>query len=241
MLLQKCFGGCVRALMIAIAAVLLTGTAGASLYSGPAEVSQTEDPLIRQMMQEAAGAIGFGTGSLVETPADRLIRVATDGGDGGGDSADRVFPRNRASTGRDVSDAPVVRFEGEMRDTRAECGNLPAEYQADCLQQGLSTGAAVLTGSENAEARREIQSAQRKIKRLVDQNVDRSKPPIRRGGKTYRAVKKSAVAKVNREARRIVAETETKLLRSASRSSARKTHYARIARAVGSTKTILRS
>ena len=168
-----------------------------------------------------------------------ILLVSGDGG--GGDREAFTTQRRQQGNISSVSDAPVIRFENEMRDTRAECGNLPAEYQADCLQQGLSTGAAVLTGSENAEARREIQSAQRKIKRLVDQNVDRSKPPIRRGGKTYRAVKKSAVAKVNREARRIVAETETKLLRSASRSSARKTHYARIARAVGSTKTILRS
>ncbi|MCB1430697.1 MAG: hypothetical protein KDJ66_16475, partial [Nitratireductor sp.] len=217
------------------------GMAGASLYSGPEQIPQASDPLIRQAVPDARGGYGFGIQNLVDTPADALIRLASEGGEGGGDSSDRVLRPRQGANERGVSDAPVIRFEGEMRDTRAECGNLPAEYQADCLQQGLSTGAAVLTGSENAEARREIQSAQRKIKRLVDQNVDRSKPPIRRGGKTYRAVKKSAVAKVNREARRIVAETETKLLRSASRSSARKTHYARIARAVGSTKTILRS
>ncbi|MEZ5870848.1 MAG: hypothetical protein R3D32_03180 [Nitratireductor sp.] len=230
-----------RASGVAVAGLLMTGMAGASLYSGPEQLPDTRDLLIRQAVLDAGGGNGFGVQNLAETPADRLIRVASGGEGGGGDSSDRILRPRQGATEHGVSDEPVIRFEGEMRDTRGECGNLPAEYQADCLQQGLSKGAKVLTGPENAEARREIQSAQRKIKRLVDQNVDRSKPPIRRGGKTYRAVKKQAVAKVNREARKIIAETETKLLRSASRSSARKTHYARIARAVGSTKTLLRS
>jgi len=76
---------------------------------------------------------------------------------------------------------------------------------------------------------------------VCSSDLDKAAPKIRKGGKSYRAVKKSAVAKVNKQAKAIIVETETKLLRSAGSSQLRKTHYTRIARAVGSTKNILRS
>ena len=85
-----------------------------------------------------------------------------------------------------------------------------------------------------------MNKASRSLSSLVSQNEDKAAAPIRKGGKTYRAVKKAAVKAVAAKAAAIVTETETKLLRSAS-SGLRKTHYARIAQAVGSTKKILRS
>ena len=89
-------------------------------------------------------------------------------------------------------------------------------------------------------AQSELNKASRSLSSLVSQNEDKAAAPIRKGGKTYRAVKKAAVKAVAAKAAAIVTETETKLLRSAS-SGLRKTHYARIAQAVGSTKKILRS
>ena len=85
-----------------------------------------------------------------------------------------------------------------------------------------------------------MSSASRSISSLVNQNADPAAKPIVKGGKRYRAVKKSAIKSVNAKAAAIIAEAETKLLRSAG-SGHRKVHFQRIAQAIGSTKKILRS
>lgn len=123
----------------------------------------------------------------------------------------------------------------------ATCLALPKQYRADCLAQNLKESSRLVRKSGYREANRIMSSGSAKINRLVRQNEDKSAPKIRRGKRTYRAVKKSAVAKVNRQAAKIVTETKTKLLRSSRRSRAKKTHYARIAKAVDSTKVLLRS
>ena len=66
------------------------------------------------------------------------------------------------------------------------------------------------------------------------------------GGKTVRtrpltAVRKERVKEVNRKAAAIMEEAETKLLRSAQASDRRLIAYAKIAKAVGSNKKLLRS
>ena len=86
----------------------------------------------------------------------------------------------------------------------------------------------------------ELNRASRSISNVVSQNADPAAKPIKKGFKSYRAVKKSAVRSVNAKAKAVIAETATKLLRSAG-SGHRKVHFQRIAQAVGSTKKILRS
>ena len=199
-------------------------------------------PLISSQFSSAAPVVASGVLLLPgpgseETPV--LLLASDGGGGGGGRDSLNTFSQSRTEV-LPGSEATVIRLEREMQQAQAVCSNLPPEYQADCLQQSLGRGASVLNEPAYSQARREISRAQRSIDRLVSRNIDRSKPPIRVNGRVYRAVKKTAVAKVNREARRIVAETETKLLRSAG-TGKRKTHYTRIARAVGSTKNLLRS
>ncbi len=121
------------------------------------------------------------------------------------------------------------------------CIFLPEEYRADCLGQQLKEASTVVRKSGYRDANRELNNASKKISRLVSRNEDKSARKIRRNGKTYRAVKKSAVAKVNRRTEKIVSETSTKLLRSAGNSALKKVHYARIAKAVDSTKVLIRS
>ncbi|MCB1450580.1 MAG: hypothetical protein KDJ67_10765 [Nitratireductor sp.] len=139
------------------------------------------------------------------------------------------------------SDSHTSAITRRLGDAERECGALPAEYRADCLAQGFKSAASA-TGNrpDYTTAQSELNKASRSLSSLVSQNEDKAAAPIRKGGKTYRAVKKAAVKAVAAKAAAIVTETETKLLRSAS-SGLRKTHYARIAQAVGSTKKILRS
>ncbi|MCB1430653.1 MAG: hypothetical protein KDJ66_16255 [Nitratireductor sp.] len=139
------------------------------------------------------------------------------------------------------SDSHTSAVTRRLGDAERECGALPAEYRADCLAQGFRSAASA-TGNrpDYTTAQSELNKASRSLSSLVSQNEDKAAAPIRKGGKTYRAVKKAAVKAVAAKAVAIVTETETKLLRSAS-GGLRKTHYARIAQAVGSTKKILRS
>lgn len=121
------------------------------------------------------------------------------------------------------------------------CRGIAAQYRTDCLAQALKSGSDAAYRPDYSGARSELRNGSWKLSNLVTQNEDKSAPKLRRGGRTFRAVKKSAVRKVNRAARKIIVETETRLLRSAGNAKLRKTHYGRIARAVGSTKNILRS
>lgn len=123
----------------------------------------------------------------------------------------------------------------------AECGGLPAEYRADCMSQAYRRAAAATQGRPDySQAQSELNRTSRSLSSLVSQNADAQAAPIRRSGRTYRAVRKEAVPAVNQKAVAIITETETKLLRS-SVSGQRKVHYQRIAQAVGSTKRIFRS
>lgn len=122
----------------------------------------------------------------------------------------------------------------------SECSALPTEYRADCTSQTYYGCSAKANSRDYSTAKREIKGAAKKLASLVSQNVDGEAELLVRGNKVYRAVKKSAVKKVNQKALKIIAETETKLLRSAG-SGERKVHYQRIAQAVNSTKKIFRS
>lgn len=152
------------------------------------------------------------------------------------DVAEALGTANQVLTDRDTN-----RITNSIASENSVCLALPKAYRADCLAQNLKDSSRVVRKSGYRDANGIMSSGATQINRLVSQNEDKSAPKIRRGNKTYRAVKKLAIAKVNKQAARIVTETKTKLLRSAGRSAAKKTHYARIARAVDSTKVLLRS
>ncbi|MEC9343214.1 MAG: hypothetical protein VYD64_05135 [Pseudomonadota bacterium] len=139
------------------------------------------------------------------------------------------------------SDSATNQVVNRLRQAESECGQLAAEYRADCLSQGYrSAASATRNKPDYSTAATQLNGVSRSLSGLVAQNVDPQAPAIRKGGKTYRAVKKSAVRTVNAKATAVIKEAETKLLRSAS-SGLRKVNYQRIAQAVGSTKKILRS
>ncbi len=161
--------------------------------------------------------------------------VAFAGSGGGG-----VTNLDSNSTSSNVSDAVTQRIVNRLNTARAQCGSLGAAYRADCTAQAYEEAAKEAKGSGYTRARGELNKTARKLSRLVSKNVDSDAEPVQRGGKTYHAVKKTAVKKVAQQAVKIIAETETKLLRS-SGSGERKVHYQRIAQAVGSTKKIFRS
>ncbi|MFZ1813717.1 MAG: hypothetical protein WBO55_03430 [Rhizobiaceae bacterium] len=139
------------------------------------------------------------------------------------------------------SDSTTSGIVNRLGQAERECGALPEEYRVDCLAQGYKSAAsATQNRPDYTTAQTELNKASRSLSGLVSQNEDKTAAPIKKGGKTYRAVKKAAVKQVAAKAKAVISETETKLLRSAS-SGLRKTHYARVAQAVGSTKKILRS
>ncbi len=163
---------------------------------------------------------------------------------------DGTNPRPRINSGTNrlptpervrLSDPATDAVVSDVNSIVAECISLPVEYRADCLAQNLVEASKVVTTVGYSEVNRQLKSAGQKISREVSRNIDRSKPAIKRNGKTYRAVKKSAVARVNRKATRIVKSTAQKLIRSAGNSAVKKVHFTRIAKAVDNTKVLLRS
>ena len=59
--------------------------------------------------------------------------------------------------------------------------------------------------------------------------------------KTYRPIKKEAVEVVNQRVTKVVTESATRLIRSAGNSVTRKIHFQRVAKALNSTKVLMRS
>lgn len=141
-----------------------------------------------------------------------------------------------------MGESNTATIVGRLNKGRTQCAAVSAEFQADCLSQAFRSASRTAgQWSDYNAARKVLNDAHKRINALVSKNIDKNAPTIRKGGKRLRAVKKSAVANVNAKTRAIIAETETKLLRSAGNSAKRKAHFSRIAKAAGSTKTILRS
>ncbi len=127
----------------------------------------------------------------------------------------------------------------------------PPEYLVDCLGEQLREIADALppTG-DYAEAKEILEEAADELRALVRANADPAKPLIQASGRVAgkRIVTKPLVAvrperapAVKQQAANILAEAETKLLRSAEASDRRLIAYAQMAKAVGSNKTLLRS
>ncbi|MBL4733670.1 MAG: hypothetical protein JKY82_13965 [Rhizobiaceae bacterium] len=148
---------------------------------------------------------------------------------------------NKSSSTSALKNSKPNSIVKRITDARALCSSLPSEYRADCLAQFLNDASKAASGPEYRSVKKTLKTASNKISKLVRSNQDKSAPKIRRNGKTYKAIKKSALPKVHKKAAKIVSETSTKLLRSASSSKSKKVHFAKIAKAVNSTKVLLRS
>ena len=212
-----------HALLIAITAAFLLAPASAS------HAARFEADGLRAIDQNFIAA-------MVHSPsAGDGFLLASEGGDGGdgGDADDRISPFS--------ADPRLAALAAQiLRQGSADCGGLRPEYRISCLAAVYDEAASVLRGPEYAPARRELQFAARRLEGIARANADPAAPPVAKGRRRITAVKKSAVSKTNQQARQVIAETETRLIRSAG-SSSRRARYAQIAQAVGSTKNILRS
>ncbi|MBX3569098.1 MAG: hypothetical protein KF914_13635 [Rhizobiaceae bacterium] len=141
----------------------------------------------------------------------------------------------------------IVKALGEVR---AECASVPSEYRIDCLAQGLKWAATRQDAPDYERANAILRSAGSKLDSIVKRNLDPAKPaldantkdnPTWKRPRKYRAVKRANLAAANAEARQVIEGAVAELLRAAESSAERRSHYAKIAAALDSTKTLLRS
>lgn len=158
------------------------------------------------------------------------------------DSGDGERDPKLAATGG-FSDTVTRGVARLIVDGGKECENdTRPEYRLDCLAVNFGRIASTIERRPNyQQAGQELRRLSRKLKAIRTKYADPAAPKVTKKRRTYRAVSKANLAQANREAAAAIDETVTKLLRSAGNSEKRKTHYAQIATAVGSTKRLLRS
>ena len=146
----------------------------------------------------------------------------------------------------DYLTAAIVR---NIDGARAECGRYDPVYRIDCLRQRLADIARrIPAGPAYSEARQIIGQASRQLGRIQAGITDHKAPrqrsranPRLREAKVYAAARRDTLNTAMAQARQVIAEAETKLLRAAENSEKRAGHYQKIAAALGSTKVLLRS
>ncbi|WP_417700764.1 hypothetical protein [Pseudophaeobacter sp.] len=121
----------------------------------------------------------------------------------------------------------------------SSCRRLPWTYKYDCYRWVYKRAADKLVGNTAySEAYKALTDVETSLDTLVRQNRDPSQPVRRRALETYTPVKPESRPKVTRGAEQALDRAETVLLRSP---ASKQVHYARIADAVNSNKTLLRS
>ena len=130
------------------------------------------------------------------------------------------------------------------------CGALDEAYRIDCLAERFSVlSQSIPKNSDYAEVQRVLKSASDQMASLARSNRSKELP---RGKATapgsnqtttrpLTPTSRATSAQVNRQAQAILASTETLLLRSGAGSRSKTLQYAKIARAVGSNKVLLRT
>ncbi|MCF6233154.1 MAG: hypothetical protein L3J36_08670 [Rhodobacteraceae bacterium] len=130
------------------------------------------------------------------------------------------------------------------------CGALDEAYRIDCLAERFGVlSQAIPKDSEYAEVQRVLKSASDQMANLARNNRSQDLPrgKATRPGTTETTTRvltptsQATSVQVNKQAQAILAQTETLLLRSAEGSRSKTLQYAKIARAVGSNKVLLRT
>ena len=139
---------------------------------------------------------------------------------------------------------------GGLAAAREFCGGLEEAYRVDCLAERFGVlSKSIPKNSDYSEVQDALKAASDRMANLARKNRDRTLPrgkatSPKTSETTSRAltpVTSASVAQVNKEARAILAETETLLLRSAQGSRSKVAQYAKIANAIGSNKVLLRT
>lgn len=136
-----------------------------------------------------------------------------------------------------------------LRAVGGECGGYDPAYRIDCLRQGFAaTAQRIPRRGEYREIRAIIEEANRNLGAVVSANADARAPKQASRGnarfkqrRSYTPVKRQNLRSAMQQAQRVVAEAETRLLRSSENSEKRFQHYQQVATAIGSTKVLLRS
>jgi hypothetical protein len=128
------------------------------------------------------------------------------------------------------------------------CGALDQAYRVDCLADQIDQLAKdIPADSDYAEMRGILEQTSKDMQSLARANRDAAKPRQRAsagGSGTSRPltpVRDASLASINQQATAILERTETLLLRTPDDDTGKKLHYTRIAEAIGSNKTLLRS
>lgn len=131
---------------------------------------------------------------------------------------------------------------------KAFCGKLDQSYRVDCLAERIAKMSNdIPADSDYAEVKQVLDATARDISNLARANRDRTRPRQNASAgsiataRPLTPVSPAAQAAVNAQASAILDRTQTLLLRSPDDESGKKLHYTRIAAALGSNKTLLRS
>ena len=160
-------------------------------------------------------------------------------------------PTNLSPSGT-LTNAATRLIVVELRAARKFCRRMPSkEYIIDCLGDAIQSVANDLPSSgEYGDAKRVLEDAARKLRSVARENASNLLPtgrvgvpgnPDLRSSTPLVPVARDSLNAANASAIEILEEAETALLRSTENSAARKVHYQRISRALGSNKVILRS
>ncbi len=125
-----------------------------------------------------------------------------------------------------------------------DCARTSPVYRIDCLSEGYVRAAGVVPQDDLfGEARAAILQSAARLDALAAANRSQALPAIAGAGRSrpLRAIDPARLAAANAAATRIIAETETVLLRASQSSLNRRVPFQQIAQAVGSSKTLLRS
>ncbi len=213
----------------------------------------------RSYLKDWAGHVALVSvvGSLVlsAAAAPAIARTGPSYGGGSDINNDTAYEgRNQwgVRAGYSISTSGTKTVTSALRDSYSFCAAIDRqEYLVDCLGEQLAEiAAAIPETGDYAQAKKILQEASGKLRRLARANASPSMPPIRVSGtvkgkkittRPLTPVRRERVKSVNQQAAQILQEAETKLLRSAETSDRRLIAYAQMAKAVGSNKTLLRS
>lgn len=148
----------------------------------------------------------------------------------------------------------VERMIAEIERTSDDCAQLDKGFRIDCLAAKYEEIALSLPNSGDQKiVKSALNTAARKLRRIVRQNADPAVPKTRFALQTpdgatkpitsrpLRAIKPAAQEQANAAAAVVIDELSTKLLRSSENSARRQEYFVGVAQAVDSNKVLLRS
>ena len=137
------------------------------------------------------------------------------------------------------SEATTDRIVHRLESGFETCRRLDAVYRTDCYRKTYRDAAAEMNGKPDYyDAQVALRSVEATLGGVVSQYSDYGRPRVWVRGRSYVAIAPAAVKTAAKVYSKAATEAETVLLRATGHAAE---HYARIARAVGSNKVLLRA